>query len=97
MSPEAWGSDPSRAIEQHEFWEIFGQCLSKLPRGIADAFFLRELDGMTADEVQQVLGITPANLWKCLHRARMLLRQCLETGWFGRRTEPSPSLPERSV
>ena len=60
--------------------------------------FLRELDGMSADEVQQVLGITPANLWKRLHRARgMLLRQCLEAGWFGRRTEPSPSLPERSV
>lgn len=96
VTPEAWGADPGRTVELREFWEVFGHCLSRLPRGIADAFFLRELDGMTADEVQETLGITPANLWKRLQRARTLLRQCLETGWFGQRTDPSPSLPERS-
>ena len=71
-------------METREFWDVFGRCLARLPRGLADAFFLRELDGLDADEVQQVLGITPANFWKRLHRARSLLRQCLETGWFGR-------------
>jgi RNA polymerase sigma-70 factor, ECF subfamily len=96
-TPGAWSGDPSRAMETREFWEVFGQCLSKLPKGIADAFFLRELDEMSADEVQQVLGITPANFWKRLHRSRILLRQCLETNWFCLRTKPPPSLPERSV
>jgi Sigma-70, region 4 len=43
-----------------------------LPKGIAEAFFLRELDGMTAEEVQQMLGITPANFWKRLHRAHAI-------------------------
>ncbi len=96
-TPAAWRGDPGREMETREFWEVFSRCLSKLPKGIADAFLLRELDGMTADEVQEVLGITPANFWKRLHRARMLLRKCLETSWFGQRTKPPPSLPERSV
>jgi RNA polymerase sigma-70 factor, ECF subfamily len=97
VRPAAWSADPSRAMETREFWEVFGQCLSKLPEGIAHAFFLRELDGMSAQEVQQFLGITPANFWKRLHRSRILLRQCLETNWFGQRTKPPPTLSERSV
>ena len=91
VGPAHWGGDPSRAIETREFWDVFGRCLARLPQGIADAFFLRELDDLGADEIQQRLGITPANLWKRLHRARSLLRQCLETGWFGR--GPNASSP----
>jgi RNA polymerase sigma-70 factor, ECF subfamily len=90
VGPADWGGDPSRAIESREFWDVFGRCLARLPQGLGDAFFLRELDGLDSEEVQRRLGITPANLWKRLHRARMLLRECLESGWFGRRTTPSP-------
>jgi len=86
----SWTGNPSRQMETREFWDVFGRCLSKLPKGLADAFFLRELDGLNAEEVQQILGITPANFWKRLHRARSLLRQCLESSWFGQRTKQSP-------
>ena len=68
--PKAWRGDPSALLESREFWEVFNRCLARLPQGIADAFYLRELDELTADEVQQTLEITPANLWKRLHRAR---------------------------
>jgi RNA polymerase sigma-70 factor (TIGR02943 family) len=91
VGPASWSGEPGRDIETREFWDVFGCCLSKLPQGLADAFYLRELDGLNSDEVQQILGITPANLWARLHRARSLLRQCLETGWFGRRTTSPPS------
>ena len=74
-------------METKEFWDVFGCCLSRLPKGLADAFFLRELDGLSSDEVQQILGISAANLWKRLHRARSLLRQCLESTWFNQRTK----------
>lgn len=88
--PASWGGEPSRGLETREFWEAFGRCLSRLPDGLADAFILRELDGLGADEVRQVLGITDVNLWARLHRARSLLRNCLETNWFGRRTTSPP-------
>jgi RNA polymerase sigma-70 factor (ECF subfamily) len=90
VGPAYWGSDPSSEMETREFWDVFNGCLSKLPQGLADAFFLRELDGVGADEVQQILGITPANLWKRLHRARVCLRRCLESGWFGPQKKTSP-------
>jgi RNA polymerase sigma-70 factor (ECF subfamily) len=82
--PASWAGDPARALETREFWEAFGRCLDNLPEALADAFFLREVDGMRSDEIQQMLGITPANLWARLHRARSLLRRCLERKWFGR-------------
>ncbi|HEV3163968.1 MAG TPA: sigma-70 family RNA polymerase sigma factor [Isosphaeraceae bacterium] len=90
IGPAMWAGDPSREMETREFWEVFGRCLSRLPRGLADAFFLREVDGLGAEDVQQILGITPANFWKRLHRARLSLRQCLESGWFGQRMRPPP-------
>jgi RNA polymerase sigma-70 factor, ECF subfamily len=89
VGPANWGSDPSREIENREFWDVFHRCLSKLPEGLADAFFLRELDCLGSEEVQQILGISPPNLWQRLHRARLLLRQCLESGWFGPETTMS--------
>jgi RNA polymerase sigma-70 factor, ECF subfamily len=92
VRPASWSGEPGRDMETREFWDAFSGCLSKLPQSLADAFFLRELDGLSSEEVQQHLGITPANLWARLHRARSLLRQCLETGWFGRRTTSPPSL-----
>ena len=62
--PWAWNCDPSHTVEIREFWDVFGGCLAKMPKGIAEAFFMRELDGMAAEEIQEVFGITPANFWK---------------------------------
>lgn len=91
-APACWAGDPALVIETREFWDVFGRCLAQLPRGLADAFFLREVDGLGAEEVRDLLGITPANLWTRLYRARSLLRRCLEVNWFGSpRGEPLAS------
>jgi RNA polymerase sigma-70 factor (ECF subfamily) len=88
--PASWSVDPVRDLESREFWEVLQGCLSRLPPGLSRAFVLRELEGMDAEETRRALGITPANLWARLHRARMLLRGCLESRWFGRREAPPP-------
>jgi RNA polymerase sigma-70 factor (ECF subfamily) len=46
-------------------------------------FLMRELMGLETEEICKELGITPNNCWVMLYRARMNLRQCLETRWFG--------------
>ncbi len=81
-APKAWSDDPSQIVEQKEFWEIFNRCLSQLPPRLAEAFMLREVDGLSSDEVCEILNVTPNNLWVMLHRARALLRRGLETSWF---------------
>jgi RNA polymerase sigma-70 factor (ECF subfamily) len=87
VGPASWSLNPGRQMETEEFWDVFRRCLARMPRSLADTFLLRELDDMSADEVQQVLGISPANLWKRLHRARSLLRECLEANWFRPQTK----------
>jgi RNA polymerase sigma-70 factor (ECF subfamily) len=60
------------------------KCLSGLPARTAQAFLMREHLGMETAEICKELGISTTNCWVMLHRARMALRACLETGWFGR-------------
>jgi RNA polymerase sigma-70 factor (ECF subfamily) len=39
---------------------------------------LRLLDGATAEELREALGVTDSNLWVMLHRARLRLWECLD-------------------
>jgi RNA polymerase sigma-70 factor (ECF subfamily) len=43
---------------------------------------MRELLGLETDEICKELSISTSNCWVILHRARLGLRQCLETQWF---------------
>ena len=88
LSPSHWPDDPSAAMQRSEFRAVLGGCLSKLPQGVGDAFVLREVDRMDGKEICHVLGISQANLWQRLHRARLLLRRCLELNWFKRDRAP---------
>ncbi len=89
VGPAEWRSEPSLQLETVEFWDVIAGCLSRLPPSLADAFTLREVDGLKANEVQSILNISPASFWKRIHRARFLLRQCLESRWYGERTKKS--------
>jgi RNA polymerase sigma-70 factor (ECF subfamily) len=86
LRPLDWGH-PDEVLENQQFWRVFEDCLAGVPARSAEAFFLREVDGLTAEEVCKVLDVTPSNLWVSLHRARMRLRLCLEIQWFNRKPE----------
>lgn len=82
LAPHAWET-PDKDLVSKEFQEVLKQCLARLPDKVAQAFFLREMDGVSSEEICKVLGVSPNNLWVMLHRARMGLRRCLEVHWFG--------------
>jgi len=82
--PANWQPLPRQLLENGEFWTALEQCLGKLSTSCAQAFSLREIDGLASKEVCKVLGIASTNLWVLLHRARLQLRQCLEIHWFER-------------
>jgi RNA polymerase sigma-70 factor (ECF subfamily) len=81
--PADWG-DPQRALEDRQFWEVFERCAAGLSERAARVLMLREVAGLSTEEICKELGITPTNCWVTLHRARVLMRQCLETRWFGK-------------
>lgn len=80
--PRHWQSDPAEQFQWQEFWEVFQDCLSKLPTILANTFKMREMEEQTSEDVCKVLDITPTNLWIRLHRARLSLRECLQTQWY---------------
>ena len=88
QAPVSWPTDAATVLESREFWETFDRCLSQLPQQIAIAFTLREIDGLSANEICEILQITPNNLCVILHRGRAKLRHLLETEWF-QKTHPS--------
>ncbi len=86
VRPEEWGGDPRAALETEEFWAAFHVCLGRLPVRLADAFTLRELEGLAAEQVCAALDVSRGNLWVLMHRARLALWRCLDANWFRRPT-----------
>jgi RNA polymerase sigma-70 factor (TIGR02943 family) len=80
--PGKWDTNPKKLLEQKEFLRILQSCLEGLSSRVATTFVLREIDGLNTDEICKVLNISATNCWVILHRARMLLRRCLELNWF---------------
>jgi len=81
--PGKWAVNPTKLYEQKEFIDILYHCLGELPQRQAKAFMMREIDGLSTDEICKALGISATNSWVIVYRARLLLRQCLEIKWLG--------------
>lgn len=81
LGPKAWPT-PHESLERVEFWRAFDKCVSNLPEKVAQVFLLRELDGITSEEICKEFGVSPNNFWVMLYRARLGLRRCLEENWF---------------
>jgi RNA polymerase sigma-70 factor (ECF subfamily) len=84
-APTEWHATPEELVEQSDFWKVFNDCLSPLPARTASAFTFREVDGLSSEEICELLSISVNNLWVILHRARLHLRNCLEVNWFKQR------------
>lgn len=73
----------SCSAEDAEFWSVFSNCTGDLPDHLARAFNLRAFADEKPEAICDSEGITRKNLSVRLHRARQLLRRCLESRWFG--------------
>jgi RNA polymerase sigma-70 factor, ECF subfamily len=80
---------PDQAIEDREFWDVLDGCLNRLPRSLSAVFILRELEDVDTQEMRRILDLSEANLRVRLHRARLLLRECLEKQWFDKTPDGS--------
>ncbi len=79
--PADWG-DPDATLGEKQFFAALEECLARLPAKTAEAFMLREHMGFETGEICKELGVTPTHCWVLLYRARIALRECLETNWF---------------
>lgn len=78
--PLDWG-DPELALMQEEFVVVLQQCLEHLPDTQGRAFLMREWLGYETAEICKTLGITANHCNVLLFRARLRLRECIESNW----------------
>ncbi len=82
MKPEAyikdWGQLPDELLENVELQQSLQKCLQKLPGKLAPVFFSKYLEDKNSDEICVAYKLTNANYWVIIHRAKILLRTCLE-------------------
>jgi len=78
--PVAW-PNPEESMQTRQFWGVFEACLDHLPASTGRVFMMREFLGFESDEICAQLGITTSNCHVILHRARLKLRGCMDSGW----------------
>jgi RNA polymerase sigma-70 factor (ECF subfamily) len=77
-APQRWDETPERSILTREAIALVEAALERLPPRQRLVVSLRDVDGLTAEEACEALGITAANQRVLLHRGRATLRGELE-------------------
>jgi RNA polymerase sigma-70 factor (ECF subfamily) len=81
-TPQPWRRDFETSVESDQFYDILKKCITKMPEKTAAAFTLKNFDDMDTEEICKELNISASNFWVMMHRAKLMLRECMEKNWF---------------
>ncbi len=82
-APARWAPSPESAAVADETRKLIAAAITALPEPGRTVISLRDVDGLPAGEVCELLDITAANQRVLLHRARSRVRQALEDYYRG--------------
>lgn len=74
---EPWRSNPEQLYRKQEIHGIVEDAIQSLPEIYREAFVLRDVEELSAEEAAQALGITVPALKSRLLRARLMMRETL--------------------
>lgn len=80
--PLDWHAGPDEDLRSREFLGILQKCLDKLKAEWRAPFTLKYLEEMDSEEICKELGLSSSNYWVIMHRAKLVLRQCVEKNWL---------------
>ncbi|HUI31356.1 MAG TPA: sigma-70 family RNA polymerase sigma factor [Candidatus Acidoferrales bacterium] len=69
-----WGETPHDAVLNNELKEILDKAIQKLPLEYRIVFVMRDVDGLSTEEVGNTLKLSVPAIKSRLHRARLFLR-----------------------
>lgn len=69
-------------LDNPEFNNAMQKCMDELPQKWKYAITSKYLTDKNADEICQELEITVSNYWQIVHRAKLVLKKCLELKWI---------------
>jgi RNA polymerase sigma-70 factor, ECF subfamily len=85
--PQPWDDQtPEKLLASQQAVDAMNRAIETLPRSLKEVLILRDVEGVDAKEVCEILEITATNLYVRLHRARERVRQAVETYWEGRQS-----------
>jgi RNA polymerase sigma-70 factor, ECF subfamily len=73
-----WTNRPDDELLTEESLNIISEAIEKLPDEFKTVLILRDVDGLSTEEVAKLLNLTPPAVKSRLHRARLFLRKRLE-------------------
>ena len=76
--PASWSEIPENVLESQETLTELRTAIDMLPPKLREVMVLRDVVGLSGDEVGELLAISPGNQRVRLHRARAAVRQKLE-------------------
>lgn len=65
---------PMSELEREELFARINAAVRNMPEVMRQVFLLSQIDGLQTDDVCGVLGLTRANVWTLIHRARVRIR-----------------------
>lgn len=75
-----WNQD-EELLDNPEFNNVMKHCMDDLPENWNFAITSKYLTNKKAAEICQDLNITVSNYWQIIHRAKLVLKKCLEMKW----------------
>lgn len=78
--PQPWDDQtPEKLLASQQAVQAMNRAIDALPATLKDVLILRDVEGVDAQEVCEILKITETNLYVRLHRARERVRRAVET------------------
>lgn len=82
VAPKLWTESADAALNRAEFDKVVQSCIQKMPTKLIPVFIAKFLDEEDSDTICKVHNISSSNYWVIIHRAKVLIRSCLEQNWF---------------
>ncbi|MBS4061605.1 MAG: sigma-70 family RNA polymerase sigma factor [Bacteroidetes bacterium] len=80
--PQNWDGHETELLDDENFRAVLKLCMKLLPELWLSAVSLKYLEEKKGPEICEDLGISQANFWQILHRAKLQLRECINNEWF---------------
>ncbi len=75
-----WDND-EHLLDNEDFVKIMEICMDDLPEKWRIAINFKYLTDKKSDDICKELNITSTNYWQVIHRAKLLLKKCIELKW----------------
>jgi len=69
---------PEEKVEERELQEVVGSAIAELPAKYRDAVILRDIEGLSYEEVGEILSVPGGTVRSRINRGRLILKKKLE-------------------